>query len=112
MPSFWRRPFRSGEEPQAAEAEERGSTESDPSEIVAGGTYYIAGKGANNKETSYQDASGAPVEESSPLGYDVGPLTILFLNVSKMIGTGIFSTRKSLLSPILGGRWPVLSDCR
>ncbi|KAH0497671.1 hypothetical protein TgHK011_004960 [Trichoderma gracile] len=98
MPSFWRRPFRSGEEPQAADAEERGSTESGPSEIVAGETHYIAGKGANSKETTYQDASGAPVEESSPLGYDVGPLTILFLNVSKMIGTGIFSTPSSILA--------------
>ncbi|QYS95192.1 hypothetical protein H0G86_002500 [Trichoderma simmonsii] len=99
MPSFWRRPFRSGEEAQPAEAEERGSTsDSDPSELVAGGTYYIAGKGANNKETSYQDASGAPVEESSPLGYHVGPLTILFLNVSKMIGTGIFSTPSTILA--------------
>ncbi|KAL7941871.1 amino acid transporter [Trichoderma barbatum] len=99
MPSFWRRPFRSSEEPQAAEAEERGSTsDSDPSELVAGDTYYIAGKAANSKETSYQDASGAPVEESSPLGYDVGPMTILFLNVSKMIGTGIFSTPSSILA--------------
>lgn len=94
MPSFWRRPFRSSEEPQPTEAEERGSTsDSDPSELVAGDTHYIAGKAANNKETSYQDASGAPVEESSPLGYHVGPMTILFLNISKMIGTGIFSTR-------------------
>lgn len=94
MPSFWRRPFRSGEEAQSAEVEERGSSDSDPSELVAGGTYYVAGKGANNKETSYQDAAGAPVEESSPLGYHVGPITIFFLNVSKMIGTGIFSTRQ------------------
>jgi hypothetical protein len=95
MPSFWRRPFQSSEGPQFTEAEERGSTsDSDPSELVAGGTYYVAGKAANNKETSYQDASGAPVEESSPLGYNVGPITILLLNVSKMIGTGIFSTRE------------------
>ncbi|UKZ45891.1 hypothetical protein TrVGV298_000085 [Trichoderma virens] len=98
MPSFWRRPFRSNEEPQAAEVEERGSSDSDPSELVVGDTYYIAGKAANNKDTSYQDASGAPVEESSPLGYDVGPMTILFLNVSKMIGTGIFSTPSTILA--------------
>lgn len=95
MPSFWRRPFQSSEESQSTEVEERGSSSgSDPSELVAGGTYYVAGKAANNTEVSYQDASGAPVEESSPLGYNVGPMTILFLNVSKMIGTGIFSTRE------------------
>lgn len=95
MPFSWRRPFQSNEEPQSTEVEERGSSsDSDPSELVAGGTYYVAGKAANNKEVSYQDASGAPIEESSPLGYNVGPMTILFLNVSKMIGTGIFSTRK------------------
>ncbi|RFU80397.1 high-affinity methionine permease [Trichoderma arundinaceum] len=99
MPSFWRRPFRSSEEPQSTEAEERGSTsDSDPSELIAGDTHYVAGKAGNNKDVSYQDASGAPVEESSPLGYDVGPLTILFLNVSKMIGTGIFSTPSSILA--------------
>ncbi|KAL6897462.1 amino acid permease domain-containing protein [Trichoderma evansii] len=98
MPSFWRRPFQSSEDSQSAEVEERGSSsDSDPSELVAGGTYYVAGKAANNKEVSYQDASGAPVEESSPLGYNVGPMTILFLNVSKMIGTGIFSTPSSIL---------------
>lgn len=83
------------EDTDAAVVEARASTsDSDPSELAAGDTYYIAGKAANNSETFYQDASGAPIEESSPLGYDVGPLTILFLNVSKMIGTGIFSTRE------------------
>lgn len=96
MSSFWRRrPFVATEDTDAAVVEARASTsDSDPSELAAGDTYYIAGKAANNSETFYQDASGAPIEESSPLGYDVGPLTILFLNVSKMIGTGIFSTRE------------------
>jgi hypothetical protein len=28
------------------------------------------------------------------LGYSVGAITIIFLNLSKMIGTGIYSTRK------------------
>lgn len=42
----------------------------------------------------YQDANGAPVETVSPLGYHVGWAGILFLNVSQMVGTGVFSTRK------------------
>ncbi|KAL6702793.1 hypothetical protein ACN47E_000929 [Coniothyrium glycines] len=44
-----------------------------------------------------QDASGAPVEQLSPLGYHVGYAGILFLNVSQMVGTGIFSTPGSIL---------------
>lgn len=42
-----------------------------------------------------QDGNGAPVEQVSPLGYHVGWAGILFLNVSQMVGTGVFSTRKS-----------------
>jgi hypothetical protein len=42
----------------------------------------------------YQDANGAPVETVSPLGYHVGWAGILFLNVSQMVGTGVFSTRE------------------
>lgn len=42
----------------------------------------------------YQDGNGAPVEQISPLGYHVGYAGILFLNVSQMVGTGVFSTRK------------------
>jgi hypothetical protein len=42
----------------------------------------------------YQDDNGAPVEQVSPLGYHVGWAGVLFLNVSQMIGTGVFSTRK------------------
>jgi hypothetical protein len=41
----------------------------------------------------YQDGNGAPVEQVSPLGYHVGWAGILFLNVSQMVGTGVFSTR-------------------
>ena len=42
----------------------------------------------------HQDANGAPVEQVSPLGYHVGWYGILFLNVSQMVGTGVFSTRE------------------
>lgn len=89
--SFWRRPF--SQRAVAAEAEERGPEESS-GEISDGSVHYIIKKAGNDSEVSYQDAIGAPVEVSSPLGYSVGPVTIVFLNISKMIGTGIFSTRE------------------
>jgi hypothetical protein len=64
-------------------------------EVVSEGKLkYVENKGGNNSQASYQEASGAPVEVNSPLGYKVGAITILFLNLSKMIGTGIFSTRE------------------
>jgi hypothetical protein len=50
----------------------------------------------------YQDGNGAPVEQVSPLGYHVGWAGILFLNVSQMVGTGVFSTRKFFLD-VWGG---------
>lgn len=63
-------------------------------EVSEGKLKYVENKGGNNSHASYQEASGAPVEVNSPLGYKVGAITIIFLNLSKMIGTGIFSTRK------------------
>ncbi|KAI8938449.1 hypothetical protein NX059_004341 [Plenodomus lindquistii] len=45
----------------------------------------------------FQDGNGAPVEQVSPLGYHVGWAGILFLNVSQMVGTGVFSTPGSIL---------------
>ncbi|KAF6754530.1 high affinity methionine permease [Ephemerocybe angulata] len=49
---------------------------------------------------SYEDAAvtdGAPVEKVSPLGYHVDWVSVIFLNVSKMIGTGVFTTPGSIL---------------
>ena len=63
-------------------------------EVADGNLTYIGAKAANDSPVSYQEASGAPVEANSPLGLNVGSVTIVFLNLSKMIGTGIFSTRK------------------
>lgn len=60
--------------------------------------HFVAEKAGNDSGTTYQEATGAPVEVNSPLGYNVGPVTIIFLNVSMMIGTGIYSTRKSPVS--------------
>lgn len=82
---FPRRPFAS----HAATDTDR--KEGRSSESLGG--HYVGEAGGNDAPSTYQDASGAPVETSSPLGYSVGPVTILFLNISMMIGTGIFSTR-------------------
>jgi hypothetical protein len=68
----------------------------DEGEVSDGSLQYVVEKSGNTHEVSYQEASGAPVESESPLGYSVGAITIIFLNLSKMIGTGIYSTRKSL----------------
>ncbi|KAF2839603.1 amino acid transporter-like protein [Patellaria atrata CBS 101060] len=46
----------------------------------------------------FQDGNGAPVENASPLGYHVGWFGILFLNISQMVGTGVFSTPSSILN--------------
>lgn len=59
---------------------------------------YVVESGGNNSGPSHQEASGAPVETNSPLGYSVGPVTIIFLNLSKMVGTGVYSTPAVILS--------------
>lgn len=66
-----------------------------PSEdtIDGGSLHYTADAGGNTTVPTYQEASGAPVEVVSPLGYEAGFITLIFMNVSKMVGTGIFSTR-------------------
>ena len=60
-----------------------------------GSLEFTVAQGANDSLPSYQEASGAPVETNSPLGYFVGPVTIIFLNISMMVGTGVYSTRGS-----------------
>ena len=64
--------------------------------LTKGSLEYTVARGGNDSLPSYQEASGAPVETSSPLGYFVGPVTVVFLNISMMIGTGVYSTRNSL----------------
>lgn len=64
--------------------------------IADGDLKYVAEEGGNNSKPSYQEASGAPVESKSPLGYSVGYISIIFLNVSMMVGTGVYSTRMFL----------------
>lgn len=88
--SFWRRPFSSS--PSGAVVyQDDGEGDGHVSD---GSITYVAEKGGNTSVPTYQEANGAPVENESPLGYAVGPITIIFLNISKMIGTGIYSTRK------------------
>ena len=65
--------------------------------IRKGDLDYVIEHGGNGSGPAWQEVSGAPVETSSPLGYDVGPITIIFLNLSKMIGTGVYSTPASIL---------------
>lgn len=86
--SFWRRPFSK----RATADNDEGSE--GQAEISDGDLKYVVEKGGNDSLPSYQEASGAPVERESPLGYAVGPVTIIFLNISKMIGTGVYSTRE------------------
>ncbi|RSL57498.1 hypothetical protein CEP54_008282 [Fusarium duplospermum] len=88
----WRRPFSGGE------AEAATVLEGQREEIADGNTHYIAEKGGNNAQATYQDATGAPVENNSPLGYSVGPVTITLLNITMMIGAGIYSTPSSILA--------------
>ncbi|KAL2145695.1 hypothetical protein VTI28DRAFT_6570 [Corynascus sepedonium] len=100
MPFSWRRPFRSGDD-SSLEGQNEGTSSSlnrhDSAEVTDGSLKYTLEKGGNDSPESYQEASGAPVERQSPLGYDVGAVTIIFLNVSKMIGTGVYSTPSAIL---------------
>ncbi|KAJ5274111.1 high affinity methionine permease [Penicillium angulare] len=61
---------------------------------------YTAAEGLNSSIVTYQDASGAPVETNSPLGYSVGFLAAFCLNINQMVGTGIFSTPATILSGV------------
>ncbi|KZZ98367.1 high affinity methionine permease [Moelleriella libera RCEF 2490] len=68
------------------------------SDVVHDGSLaFTRVRGNNGSEATYQEASGAPVESNSPLGYHVGWLTIIFLNVNQMIGTGVFSLPGTIL---------------
>lgn len=62
--------------------------------LTEGSLEFTVAHGGNDSLPSYQEASGAPVETNSPLGYFVGPVTVVFLNISNMVGTGVYSTRK------------------
>jgi hypothetical protein len=67
-------------------------------DIQDGDLQYTRDVGKNGTAATYQEASGAPVEIDSPLGYQINWFTVIFLNVGQMVGTGVFSTRKCVLS--------------
>ncbi|RYO93287.1 hypothetical protein DL762_001236 [Monosporascus cannonballus] len=93
---FW---ARSGGQPDELNVIEANDTSSaDVSVIRDGGLAYTVERAENGSKPSWQEANGAPVELRSPLGYHVGWLTVIFLNVNQMIGTGIFSTPGSILN--------------
>ncbi|KAH8657817.1 amino acid permease-domain-containing protein [Xylariales sp. PMI_506] len=90
--SFWRRPFKSQGDDGSAPTSQDGNLTDD-----SGSLQYVGELGGNDAPPTYQEAGGAPIEASSPLGYSVGPVTILFLNISMMVGTGIYSTPSAIL---------------
>lgn len=78
----------------SSESHSNESTSSGGEEIIQNGSVnYTVAVGMNSTKATYQDASGAPVETDSPLGYSVNFWTSLCLNINQMVGTGIFSTR-------------------
>ncbi|KAI2466901.1 amino acid transporter [Annulohypoxylon bovei var. microspora] len=93
FPKFWARTVTT--EVPAVEAN---PSSSDISVIHDRNLAYVVEKAENGSKPSYQEAAGAPVESHSPLGYQVGWITVIFLNVNQMIGTGIFSTPGTILS--------------
>ncbi|KAM0320759.1 hypothetical protein ACHAO8_000050 [Botrytis cinerea] len=65
-----------------------------------GALEFVHEYGDNGSKPTYQEASGAPVENESPLGLQVTWFTTIFLNIGQMIGTGVFSTPASILSGV------------
>lgn len=65
------------------------TSDSEPSILHDGDLAYTRAKAGNESGATYQEAVGAPVEVRSPLGYNVGWVTIIFLNVNQMVGTGM-----------------------
>ncbi|KAI0895144.1 amino acid transporter [Annulohypoxylon nitens] len=93
IPKFWARSTTT-----EVPATETNPSNSDISVIHDGNLAYTVEKAENGSKPSYQEAAGAPVESHSPLGYHVGWITVIFLNVNQMIGTGIFSTPGTILN--------------
>ncbi|KAI0120622.1 amino acid permease-domain-containing protein [Xylariales sp. AK1849] len=91
---FFRRPF---SKRASANAEPTGDAV-DAGDVSDGSLQFVAEKAGNDSGVSYQEATGAPVETRSPLGYNAGVVFLVFLNVGKMIGTGVFSTPSTILS--------------
>jgi len=89
MSSLFRNRYKPGEDKDRSASTVQSVTASGNIQVTDGDLKYVAEQGGNSAPVAYQEASGAPVETHSPLGYNVGPVTIVFLNLSKMIGTGM-----------------------
>ncbi|KAG8736492.1 hypothetical protein FRC12_017577, partial [Ceratobasidium sp. 428] len=69
-------------------------------------TPLLATNDSDNTVYSTEDDSGlevtssVPIEKFSPLGYNVGFWNATLLNISAMIGTGIFSTSSLILRSV------------
>ena len=83
---------------KASNAVAHSASGSDDYAIREGSAEYTAAEGLNSSTVTYQDASGAPVETTSPLGYSVDVIVGFCLNINQMVGTGIFSTRTWIIS--------------
>lgn len=77
--------FSSDQKPGVEVSVDPDGSDSDVQVIHDGDLAYTRAKGGNGSKPSYQEAVGAPVESNSPLGYKVGWLTVIFLNVNMMI---------------------------
>ncbi|KAF8183980.1 high affinity methionine permease [Pholiota molesta] len=65
------------------------------------GSYVV--ESASEDDLHFEDAAvtnGAPIEKISPLGYHVDWVAVVFLNVSKMIGTVVFTTPGAILKGV------------
>ncbi|KAJ5460822.1 amino acid transporter [Penicillium daleae] len=85
---------------KTANAVAHSASGSDDYVIREGSTEYTAAEGLNSSTVTYQDASGAPVETTSPLGYSVDVIVGFCLNINQMVGTGIFSTPATILKGV------------
>ena len=90
MPSLFRNRYNPDTNKDRPASVRESETPDEHAQVINGDLKYIGEQGGNTDFIAYQEASGAPVETQSPLGYNVGPLTILFLNLSKMVGTGMW----------------------
>ncbi|KAI9369082.1 high affinity methionine permease [Aspergillus egyptiacus] len=81
----------------AAATTQQNDVSSDDTMLDGGTLHFTADSGSNSSLPTYQEATGAPVEVHSPLGYYAGFVTLIFMNINKMVGTGVFSTPSSVL---------------
>lgn len=59
---------------------------------------YQSYKDSDIEEITYDDEEvAAPLEKNNPLGYSVGPLSVVVLILQGVVGTGIFTTPGSIL---------------